>query len=303
MYNVGIVGASGLIGKEVVSLIQKKFRDRVFIKIFPKGPHYSFEELDFLVLCTPKDVSQKLAPLGLKKKIIVIDASSAFRKNPQIPLILPNVNGQLLRTISAPQLIACPNCVVSIILTVLGPLHKKFSLSSLILSTYQSASGKGYQGLRELAEGLPPTLFPHPYANNIFLHESPLTKNGYSEEEDKIIFEISKILVAHPQINPRCVRVPVFRAHSIAMTATFEKTPTNAEAILRRMTNIAFHPSPTPKMAEHREIVLCAPIRKDKNQKSLDFWVVGDQIVCGGALPIIGILGKYLDLDLPLSKK
>jgi len=279
---IGIVGASGLVGEEVVKLLTQK--EETQLKIFSKTDLYDFRNIDILFLCTPAQISQNLALLAQKTNATVIDLSSAFRKEANVPLILPEVNGYLLE--KKPSLIACPNCIVAILLMVLGPLHKAFEISRMQIATYQAASGAGKEGLLELIENRPPKIFPHPLANNLFMHESPLLETGYSEEEEKIIFETKKILNA-PEIgvNVRSIRVPTLRAHSMAVNVTFKKSPLNALSILNKAKGILFHPSPTPKLAEHKKAVFYGPIRQDlSTTNTLDLWIVGDQLLRGAAL-------------------
>lgn len=282
MKKIGVVGASGLVGEEVVRLLRTHSMEPV---IFSRADDYNFEGIDTLFLCTPSEVSKKIVPLATQTK--VIDLSSAFRKDPEVPLILPEINGHLLD--NRPSLVACPNCIVAILLMVLGPLHRAFEIVRMQISTYQAASGAGKEGLLELLENRTPKVFPHTLAHNLFLHESPKLDNGYSEEEDKIIFETKKILNA-PEIgvNVRSVRVPTLRAHSMAVNVTFKKDPKDAAAILQTTKKISFHPSPTPKLAEHKEEIFYGPIRKDlSHTNTLDLWIVGDQLLRGAALTAV----------------
>ncbi len=300
---IGVVGSSGLVGEEVVRLLRRSGVDPV---IYSRSDQYNFEGTDILFLCTPAEVSKKLAPLANEYGATVIDLSSAFRKDLDVPLIVPEVNGDLLER--SPRLIACPNCIVAIMLMALGPLHKSFIIDKIQITTYQAASGAGKEGLLELLENRPPKVFPHPLTNNLFMHESPKLENGYSEEEDKIIFETKKILRApNIGVNVRSVRVPTLRAHSIAVNVTFKQSPTTAEAILNEANGILYHPSPTPKIAEHKEDVFYGPIRKDLSQENtLDLWIVGDQLLRGAALTAVDIAFTLLQtkqnyLTLPAS--
>ncbi len=298
MRKIGVVGASGLVGEEVVKLLSRK--SDVQMHFFSRNDT-DFKGLDAILLCTPAEVSLALAPIGIALGVPIIDLSSAFRKD--VPLILSEVNGYLLE--KRPPLIACPNCIVAILLMVLGPLHKHFEITKIGLSTYQAASGAGLEGLLELEENRPPKIFPHPLAHNLFLHESPKLENGYSEEEEKIIFETKKILNA-PEIgvNVRSIRVPVLRAHSISANVSFRKDPTNALSILATGNGISFHPSPTPKLAEHKETVFYGSVRKDlSNTNTLDLWIVGDQLLRGAALTAVEIADRLtIKRALPISQ-
>ncbi len=285
---IGIVGASGLVGEEVVRLLKKRSHND--LTFYSRAETYDFKEIETLFLCTPSDVSKKIADLALVAGATVIDLSSAFRKEAAVPLLLPEINGELLE--ENPKLIACPNCIVAIMLMVLGPLHKEYEITKMQITTYQAASGAGKEGLLELLENRPPKVFPHSLSNNLFLHESPKLQNGYSEEEDKIICETKKILNAPDlKVNVRSVRVSALRAHSIAVNVTFKNDPQNAASILNRASGISFHPSPNPKLAEHKEEVFYGPIRKDQSsENTLDLWIVGDQLIRGAALTAVECL-------------
>jgi aspartate-semialdehyde dehydrogenase len=284
---IGVVGSSGLVGEEVVKLLKKS--ELFEVVIFSRQSQLRFKGFDLIFLCTPADVSRELAPRAIRDGARVIDLSSAFRKDDDVPLILPAVNGALLE--KGPMLMACPNCIVAILLMVLGPLHNAFKVKRMQIVTYQAASGAGKEGLLELMENRPPKVFPHPLANNLFLHESPQMGNGYSEEEDKIICETKKILDAPDiQVNVRSVRVSALRAHSMAVNVTFEQEPEGALEILANSPGIQFHPSPTPKIAEHQEDVFYGSVRKDlSTEKTLDLWIVGDQLLRGAALTAVEI--------------
>ena len=284
---IGVVGSTGLVGQELMRLLHQCGESE--IALFSRSDGYDFTNIETLFLCTPSEVSKRLAPLALDAGVRVIDLSSAFRKDPDVPLILTEVNGSLLE--KEPKLIACPNCIVAILLMVLGPLHKAFEIERMQIVTYQAASGAGKEGLLELVENKAPKVFPHSLTNNLFLHESPKLENGYSEEEDKIIFETKKILGAPKlKVNVRSVRVSTLRAHSIAVNVTFKKDPTNAYTILDQSRGIVFHSSPHPKLAEQKDPVFYGPLRKDITTKnSLDIWIVGDQLIRGAALTALEI--------------
>jgi aspartate-semialdehyde dehydrogenase len=298
--NVGLVGPRGLVGEELLFLLKSKLN--LHPKIFGRDTILDFSNLDLLFLCTPSDVSRKIAAHAIKQNVQVIDLSSAFRKDPDIPLVLPAVNSYLINNRSS--IISCPNCVVAILLMVLFPLHKKYKISNLNLTTFQAASGKGRGGLEELIMKSGPEIFPHPLHENLFLHESTLFENGYSGEEDKIINETKKILdEPNLNINVVAVRVAVKRAHSIALNVSFYESPDDCIEILKNSRGIEFHPSPTPLIAEHKENVYYGRVRKDLSKKnSLDIWIVGDQLLRGAALTAFEIF-KYLQTNETTLKK
>lgn len=254
--NLGIVGCTGAVGKEVLRILEKrKFPIRTLrcfaseksegVPLLFNGkqvivekltPH-CFESLDLTLFCAGRKVSSEWVPIALKSSF-VIDNSSYFRMDPNVPLVIPEINPEAIE----PQhrLIASPNCSTSILLMALFPLHRKFSLKRVVVATYQAASGAGYLAMQELQEeakayleGRPftRTIFPHPYAFNLFPHNSPMQEDGYVEEEAKIKEESCKILNdPNLRIHATCVRVPVLRAHAEAVNATFEKPITPEEA-------------------------------------------------------------------------
>jgi aspartate-semialdehyde dehydrogenase len=290
---VGIVGATGLVGEELVRLLREK--KYIEIIIFPRSEVYDFSKIDILFLSTPASISKKLAPLAINSGATVIDLSSAFRNDPNVPLILSPVNRHILE--NNPKLIACPNCIVAILLMVLAPLHEKYQIKKMQITTYQAASGAGKEGLFELLENKTPSVFPYSLTNNLFLHESPQLETGYSEEEEKIIFETKKILNDHSiKVNVRSVRVSTLRAHSIAVNVSFKKEPKEAMGILKKVAGITFHPSPHPKLAENKEEIYFGPIRKDlSTRNALDLWIVGDQLLRGAALTATEISDTILN--------
>lgn len=290
MVKVALVGDRGLVGRELLGLLPKHFEVRTFAR--DEIPH--FDGARFTFLCTDAHSAREYAREALEAGSTVIDLSSAHRRDEIVPLVIPEINGHLL--MAKPNLIASPNCTASIMLMALAPLHKAYKIKRIVASTYQAASGAGYKGLEELLENKAPTVFPHPYQYNLFLHESPLEENGYSGEENKVIFETKKILEApHIQIAIRCVRVPVVRAHSIAINVSFEKPPENALALLEKGSGLAFHPSPTPQIAQGKHEVFYGPIRSDLFQdNTLDLWVVGDQLLKGAALNAFQIMEKLI---------
>lgn len=287
MKKLSVVGTGGLVGKELIDLISASpfahlldLRDRDSLT--------DFSDAEIVFLCTPSDVSSHLAPQIVAQGAFVIDLSSAFRK--EAPLILPEVNGHLLS--DQPRLVSSPNCVVSILLPVIAPLHAAYRLKGIDLSTYQAASGAGKEGVEEFVHHSPPRVFPYPLHHNLFLHEK-----GEGEEE-KIIFETKKILDDFSiQVHARCVRVPVLRAHSISATCTFHSYPEEIESLLEKAPGITFHPSPHPQLVEHQFPIYYGPIRRlGVYENSLNFWIVGDQLLKGAALNAWQIALSYFQM-------
>ena len=205
-------------------------------------------------------------------------------------------------------IIANPNCSTIVMVVPLWPLHKRFKIRRVVAATYQASSGAGATAMRELLEetraqleGRPfaRTVIPHPYAFNLFPHNSPMTDCGYCEEELKMVHETRKMF--HDEgirINATCVRVPILRAHSEALNVEFEEEPTVAEvyAILQRSPGVevledrAANRWPMPIDASGKDPVFAGRVRLDPSQpRTIDLWVVGDQIRKGAALNAVQI--------------
>lgn len=322
---VGIVGATGAVGVEILRLLKKRNFPVKALHCFGSSRsagtklHFGndeiiveelsdsfFPSLDLVFFSAGSAVSKKYIPLVLQTGATVIDNSSAFRLDENVPLIIPEVNLDALQ--SDPRLIANPNCATIIMLMALAPLHKLAKIKRIVVATYQAASGAGHRAMEDLrletkahlqGSSYERSVIPHPYAFNLFLHNSPLGENGYVDEELKLLQETRKIL-NDPSIRvaATCVRVPVLRSHAEAINAEFYHPICAKEAhtilqnspgieILEDYTQNRF---PMPSDATGQESVFCGRIRKDLSQENtLDLWVVGDQLLKGAALNAIQI--------------
>lgn len=323
--NLAIVGATGAVGQELLKLLEKRcfpihelhcfasarsagkeveFQGkRIPIKPLTEG---SFEGIDIAIFSAGSQISRQWVPYAAERGVKIIDNSSAFRMDPDVPLIIPEINPHALQ--SHHRIVACPNCSVAIMLMAVAPLHRKFNIIRIVAATYQAASGAGYQAIKELEEETLAYLenrpyrrsvMPHPYAFNLFPHNSALTENGYVEEELKMLHETRKILDDDKiWVNATCVRVPVLRAHSEALNVSFSQPVSVKEAyevletapgikILEDRANNRF---PMPIDATGQDDVLCGRLRIDPSfPHTLDLWVVGDQLLKGAALNAIQI--------------
>ncbi|MFY7843014.1 MAG: aspartate-semialdehyde dehydrogenase [Rhabdochlamydiaceae bacterium] len=322
-YKVGIVGATGAVGQELIKLLEKrKFpvknlhlfasQKSVGKKTIFSGQSIEIETIkdfkgfDFIFLCAGRSVSQKYAEKITQEGALAIDSSSFFRYHPDVPLVIPEINPEAIKNHKG--LISSPNCTTTIMLLPLFPLHKLFKIRRIVSTSYQAASGAGALGMTELLQethsvlnGQPyeRSVFQHPYAFNLFTHNSPLDSSGYVEEELKMIHETRKILNDDSiKISPTCVRVPVLRAHSLSMNVSFEKDVSLQEIyrILEQAPGIKIlndynqHVFPMPVLASEKEEVLCGRIREDFTEKNtFNFWVAGDQLLKGAALNAIQI--------------
>ncbi|PCI94025.1 aspartate-semialdehyde dehydrogenase [Candidatus Aerophobetes bacterium] len=323
MATIGIVGATGLVGEELLKIInysqipfekiflfnsQKKLCDPILLK--GKWHPITAVSLETLELC---DVVFFLAGSEISKDYIphlqrptVIDLSSAFRTHKAVPLIIPEINGHLLET--RPRVIASPNCTTSIMLMALYPLHKRYKLKRICASTYQAASGGGRKLLGSLLEETKryalkrsASLSSLSYAFNLYPHPASIENCQDNLEETKMIFETRKILEDPTlSISCQCIRVPTLRVHGISLHVDFEDPLTEEEAFkeLRAFPGIEIYAQPKMQLSSHEAIenqkILCSRIRIDPvDPTRLSLWVVGDQLLKGAALNAFQIL-EYL---------
>jgi aspartate-semialdehyde dehydrogenase len=319
-YNVGIIGATGLVGQNLIKLLEdfpvknlhlfasKNSKNKKFffknktlkVKILEKN---SFENpMDIIFFCAGSKISKKFIPLA--KNSISIDLSSEFREEKNIPLIIPEINSHLLK--KTQKIISSPNCTTTIMLLPLYPLHKKFQIKRIVASTYQAASGGGRKLLNKLKKDTLTSLKTKNsneknfYGFNLFLHNSPLNSENYSEEEVKIKNETKKILKNKKiEITATCVRVPIIRAHSISLNVEFKKNIDLKKILylLEKAKGIKISKSATPIQAMGKKEILCSRIRIDPSKKNtIDLFVVGDQLLKGAALNAYQIAEKLIKL-------
>lgn len=303
---IGIVGVTGLVGQELLKVLEKRNYPVDEIRGFAsqkslgtsfqfRGKSYkigenNFDNLDLIFLCAGSEYSRKFRDEHKDK--IVIDLSSAFREDPQIPLIIPEINGGSIDSTS--RWIASPNCVATLMLMALYPLHRLYTLKSIIGSTYQSASGGGRKMLQRLFGKEESSI---PYNLNLFSHDSSVLPNGFNAEENKISSEIQKILqMPELAVCMTCIRVPVLRAHSISLHISFEKEvcvkeSKQAVANFKGVELFEFEDRfATPYDATEKDTVFVSRVRRDlHSNRSLLLWVVGDQLLKGAALNAVQI--------------
>jgi aspartate-semialdehyde dehydrogenase len=269
----------------------------------------SFAGVDVAFFAAGASISRKFAPLAVAAGAVVVDNSSAFRMDDGMPLVVPEVNGAELK--SRPSLVANPNCVAAIATVALAPLHAANPLTRLIGATYQAASGAGAAAMEELTqstaaylagEAFEPKVLPHPYAFNLFSHNAEVDpETGYNGEEAKCMAEVRKIMGAPAlRVSFTCVRVPVPRAHAMALTVEFERPMSPEEALgllaeapgVRLVNDMAANHFPMPIEASGRDEVLVGRVRRDLSDpegRTLSLFVVGDQLLKGAALNAVQI--------------
>ncbi len=322
---VGILGATGAVGEELLRLLEERHfpvRDlRLLASPRSAGQTVvwggerltvqavapdSFAGLDLVLASAGGSVSKEWAPRAVADGAVVIDNSSAFRMDPDVPLVVPEVNPAA--AFSHRGIIANPNCTTILLCLVLAPLEARQRIRRVVVSTYQSASGAGARAMEELRQlsrtvlegGTPRSeVLPYPLAFNLFLHNSPLDGSGYCEEELKMLRETRKIM-GRPdlRLSATCVRVPVLRAHSEAVNIEFESplSPDEARALLGQapgLTILEDHGAnrfPMPTDVTGRDLVAVGRIRQDlSHPAALELWLCGDQIRKGAALNAIQI--------------
>jgi aspartate-semialdehyde dehydrogenase len=327
--SVAILGATGAVGQEFLKLFEKKHFPVAELRLLAstrsqgrvfcfQGREYTvqhvsaeaFDGVDIAFFSAGASRSREFAPTAMERGAVVIDNSSAFRMDPDVPLIVPEINGQLID--GKHRLYAVPNCSAIIMLMAISPLRKLAEISRIIVSTYQSASGAGAQAMAELEQqtrdvlaGLEPkpSVLPYVYAFNLFSHNTPINEHGYNEEEWKVIQESRKILdMPHLSINVTCIRVPVLRAHSQSITVEFSgEAPSVLEVreALRQAPGVRVvddseqNHFPMPLEASGKEEVLVGRLRRDLSHPSaISMFVSGDQLLKGAALNAVQIAGK-----------
>lgn len=319
------MGATGAVGQEFLNLLEERNFPLSELRLLAsarsagktmrfKGEdvrvqeltHNSFEGLDLVLASAGGKISRDFAPSAVKAGAVVVDNTSHFRMTEGVPLVIPEINPEDI--FKHKGIIANPNCSTIIMCLPLWPLHKRYKVKRVVAATYQAASGAGAVAMKELEDetlarlenrSFKNTVIPHPYAFNLFPHNSPMTENGYCEEEIKMVKETKKIFHDDAiRITATCVRVPVLRAHSEALNIEFENEPDIAEVydILSKtpgvqvMEDRANNRWPMPLDASGKDPVLVGRLRKDLSQpKTLDLWVVGDQIRKGAALNAVQI--------------
>ena len=324
-YRIGIVGATGAVGQELIELLfardfpissltllasarsaGKKISHNGQTFTVEEAKPESFENLDIAIFSAGASVSKILVPEAAKRECIAIDNSSAFRMDPEVPLVVPEVNPEALA--SHKNIIANPNCTTAISLMALCPLHREFGLKRFFAATYQAVSGTGVAAMQELenqvrafakGEEMPVSVYPYQIAFNVIPHVDVFLDNGYTKEEMKMLNETRKIMgVPNVLCSTTCVRVPVMRAHSVAINAEFEKPVSveRAREVIAAFSgaelddDVSQKKYPMPLMYQRKVKCGVGRIRKDLAfENGLSFWVAGDQLWKGAALNAVQI--------------
>ena len=275
----------------------------------------AFEGVDIVLSSTPGSISREYSPLAARAGAVVVDNSSAFRMDPDVPLVVPEVNPHAVAAHKG--IIANPNCSTIQMVVALKPLHDAARITRVVVSTYQSVSGAGQKGMQELwsqteaqvaGKELPaPAKFAHPIAFNCVPHIDDFLPNGYTKEEMKMVHETRKIMGDDTiDVCPTCVRVPVLYSHSESILVETERpvTPELARELWSKAPGLTVLDDPgrlvypLPASARGRDDVFVGRIRQDlHNPNALLFWCVGDNLRKGAALNAVQIAEELLKLD------
>jgi aspartate-semialdehyde dehydrogenase len=324
---VAVIGATGAVGAEMLKCLERSRYPTGKLKVFAsersvgrrlpfRGGEVelavlsdnAFEGVDVALFASETDISKKYAPMAVKAGAVAIDNSSAFRMDKEVPLVVPEVNGELVTP--KQKLYANPNCTAAIMVMALWPLHRQVGLKRVIASTYQAASGAGQPAMEELenstraylkGEKFEPKVLPHPYAFNVFSHNTAIGADGYNGEEQKVVAEMRKIMgLPELRVGVTCVRVPVLRAHCMAITAEFSDrlAVEKARELLSKSPGVKVvddrvkNHFPMPVESSGQNDVLVGRLREDISDPSghsLALFVSGDQLLKGAALNAVQI--------------
>lgn len=331
LFDIAIAGATGVVGTMLLSILEE--RQFPVNKIYFLASHrsagesiefknkpylvediavFDFSKTQICFFCTGNDISAEYAPKAAALGNVVIDKSSYFRYDPEVPLIVPEVNENAIDYFRKKNIIANPNCSTIPVVVALKPIYDAVGISRINIATYQSVSGSGKQGVEELAEQTAQVLngkpikhkvYPQQIAFNVIPHIDDFQENGYTKEEMKVVWETQKILGdASVRVNPTAVRVPVFYGHSAAVhIETNEKiTAKKAIELIKKMPGVKVNTSDFPystpvKDAAGNDFIYVGRIREDIScDNGLNFWVVSDNLRKGAALNAVQIAERLI---------
>lgn len=324
-YKIAIIGSTGLVGRTVLKVLEEKNFTNCTYTLFSSkksagtklkflGQNYIIQELtensfnlnfDYAIFCAGGSVSEKFAPIAVSKGCTVIDNSSVFRMNPNVPLVVPEVNPE--KIFEHKGIIANPNCSTIQAVVALKPLDDKYKIKRIVYSTYQAVSGAGKAGIEDLENGInsiPPKKFPHPIYNNCLPHIDVLMTDGYTKEEYKMIDETRKILnKPYLPITATCVRVPVKNCHSESINIEFKSNFDiyDVKMLLQNSLGIVLVDDieknyyPLATKADGYDDVFVGRIRRDFSVPfGINLWVVADNLRKGAATNAVQILEKLI---------
>jgi aspartate-semialdehyde dehydrogenase len=322
-YHIAVVGATGAAGTELLRVLERRnfpvasLRPIGSARSVGKSVRFreepipveelsdrSFDKIDIAFFSAGGDVSRNYVPVACQSDAIAIDKSSAFRMDPHVPLVIPEINAEDVRQNRG--IIANPNCTTTVMLMALYPLHRAFGVHRVFATSFQAVSGSGARGIEELKRQVAakdsqplPEHYPHPIAFNLLPHIDSFLESGYTKEEAKMQDEARKIMhLPELRVSATCVRVPVYRAHSVAVSAEFERpiSVEQARQVLAKAPGLELvdepqsNRYPMPVSVAGRDNCQVGRMRSDcAFENGLSFWVSGDQLLKGAALNAVQI--------------
>ncbi|PYJ53524.1 MAG: aspartate-semialdehyde dehydrogenase [Verrucomicrobia bacterium] len=324
-YHIAVVGATGAVGAELLRVIERRNFSVASLRaigsarssgksvrfhndsiLLEELTDRSFDKIDVAFFSAGGEISRKYVPIACQADAIAIDNSSVFRMEPHVPLVIPEINAEDVR--GHRGLIANPNCTAAIALMAIYPLHRVFSVRRVFGASYQAVSGSGARAINELRQQVEDAsqnremrsqIYPHPIAFNVLPHVDSFLENGYTKEEMKFQNEGRKIMhLPEFRASLTCVRVPVYRAHSVAISAEFERpVPVEqAREVLAKAPGIELvdepqsNRYPMPLSVAEKDNCQVGRVRVDcAFENGLSFWVSGDQLLKGAALNAVQI--------------
>ncbi len=328
-YKIAVVGATGMVGRTFLKVLEEYKLPAESYTLFASaksagsqidfmGEKYTVQELnehsfdagfDIALFSAGGSTSEKFAPIAAEHGCLVIDNSSAWRMNKDVPLVVPEVNPEAIKENKG--IIANPNCSTIQAMVAIKPLHDKYKVKRIVYSTYQAVSGAGRAGWEDLENGLrgeAPKKFPHQIAGNCLPHIDVFLPNGYTKEEMKMVNETRKILGDDSlRITATTVRVPVFNSHSESINLEFEKQfdLDELKEVLRNAPGVIVEDDvennvyPLATEATGHDETFVGRIRRDESVKSgVNLWVVADNIRKGAASNAVQIAKKFIEYDV-----
>jgi aspartate-semialdehyde dehydrogenase len=324
-YHIAIVGATGAVGAELFRVLERRNFPAGKVRALASGRSAgkevrfrgkpitveelsanSFDKIDIAFFSAGGNISREFVPAAQKAGAAVIDNSSVFRMDADVPLVIPEINGEDVKQHRG--LIANPNCTTAVALMAIYPLHRAFGVKRVFAASYQAVSGSGQRAINELKQQVaaaaqdrqsPPQVYPHPIAFNVLPHVDVFLEHGYTKEEMKMQNEGAKIMhLPEFRASVTCVRVPVYRAHSVAVSAEFEKRVSveQAREVLAKAPGLELvdepqkNRYPMPLNVAGKDNCEVGRVRLDcALENGLAFWVSGDQLLKGAALNAVQI--------------
>jgi aspartate-semialdehyde dehydrogenase len=320
---IGVVGATGEVGSKMITVLEELKLPNIELVPFASArslgrkvrfcdeeinvrelTHDSMKErFDYLLFSAGSSISKEFAPIAVRHGNIVIDNSSAFRRDPEIPLIVPEINGHNLKSYRG--IVANPNCSTIQMVLALADIHKKYSLKKIIVSTYQAVSGAGKSAINELLQQEHGDdkiqKFPARIRRNVIPEIGSYIDDGYTDEEEKMRFETNKILESDKiSVAPTTVRVPVIYGHSESIYCEFEqevnldeiKELWNSNPVIKFSDDLV-----TPMDCEDSDLTFVSRLRYGVDKKSINFWCVADNIRVGAATNAVRIMTKHIEIN------